>query len=195
MASTKPLHELSIAQAGAALRQGLLTSSALTADALARIASLDPLLHAFVLLTQERALADAERADREIKAGIDKGPLHGVPYGLKDIYETAGIRTTCHSKVMIDHIPAADCVVEQKLRAGGAVLLGKLATHEFAVGGPSFDLPFPPSRNPWHRDHFTGGSSSGSSRPTAGCRAVASSRCPTRSTIAGPSPARSKTRR
>jgi aspartyl-tRNA(Asn)/glutamyl-tRNA(Gln) amidotransferase subunit A len=160
-------HELSIAQAGRMLRAGTITSTALTQNALDRIAALNPLLNAFVLVTRDRALADAARADQELKAGVDKGPLHGVPYGLKDIYETAGIRTTCHSKLLIDHVPAADCVVEQKLREGGAVLLGKLATHEFAIGGPSFDLPFPPARNPWNLEHFTGGSSSGSGAAVA----------------------------
>ncbi len=167
MPATRPLHELSMAEAGARLRAGTLTASALTEHALARIAALDPLLHAFVLVTRERALADAARADHELKSGTDKGPLHGIPYGLKDIYDTAGIRTTCHSKLMADHVPAADAAVEARLRAGGAVLLGKLATHEFAVGGPSFDLPFPPARNPWNRDHFTGGSSSGSGAAVA----------------------------
>jgi len=165
--SAKPLHELSIAEAGALLRSGVVTATALTEHALARIAALDPLLHAFVLVTRERALADAARADRELIAGVDKGPLHGIPYALKDIYETAGIRTTCHSKLLIDHVPQADCAVEEKLRAGGAVLLGKLATHEFAFGGPSFDLPFPPARNPWHLEHFAGGSSSGSGAAVA----------------------------
>jgi aspartyl-tRNA(Asn)/glutamyl-tRNA(Gln) amidotransferase subunit A len=164
---TAPMHELSIAQAGRALRARTLSSVALTRHALARIAALDPLLHAFVLVTEERALADAERADRELSAGIDKGPLHGIPYGMKDIYNTAGIRTTCHSKLLIDYVPSEDSVVEAKLRAGGAVLLGKLATHEFAIGGPSFDLPFPPARNPWNPDHFTGGSSSGSAAAVA----------------------------
>jgi len=162
-----PLHELSIAEAGKRLRAGTLTSTALTEYALKRIATLDPRLNAFLLVTRERALADAALADREIKSGVDKGPLHGVPYALKDIYDTAGIRTTCHSKVMIDRVPAEDSVVEAKLRAGGAVLLGKLATHEFAIGGPSFDLPFPPARNPWNPDYFTGGSSSGSGAAVA----------------------------
>jgi aspartyl-tRNA(Asn)/glutamyl-tRNA(Gln) amidotransferase subunit A len=167
MIMATPLHELSIAEAGRALRAGTLSSAALTQHALARIAALDPLLHAFVLVTRERALADAERADRELEAGIDKGPMHGIPYGMKDIYNTAGIRTTCHSKLLIDYVPSEDSVVEAKLRAGGAVLLGKLATHEFAIGGPSFDLPFPPARNPWNRAHFTGGSSSGSAAAVA----------------------------
>jgi aspartyl-tRNA(Asn)/glutamyl-tRNA(Gln) amidotransferase subunit A len=163
----KPLHELSIAEAGKLLRAGTVTSTTLTAYALSRIASLNPLLHAFILVTKERALADAARADRDFVAGIDKGPLHGIPYALKDIYETAGIRTTCHSKLLIDHVPQADCAVEAKLRAAGAVLLGKLATHEFAFGGPSFDLPFPPARNPWNPEHFSGGSSSGSGAAVA----------------------------
>jgi aspartyl-tRNA(Asn)/glutamyl-tRNA(Gln) amidotransferase subunit A len=167
MAAAKSLHELSIAEAGKALRSGAVTSTALTEHALARIAALDPRLNAFLLITKERALADAARADGELKRGEDKGPLHGIPYALKDIYETAGIRTTCHSKLLLNHIPKEDCVVEQKFRAGGAVLLGKLATHEFAFGGPSFDLPFPPARNPWNTDHFTGGSSSGSGAAVA----------------------------
>jgi len=168
MSAPRPLHELSIAEAGRQLRAGTLSSTALTQHALSRIASLDPLLHAFLLVTKERALADAARADRELKAGIDKGPMHGIPYALKDIYATAGIRTTCHSKLLIDNVPSEDSVVEAKLRAGGALMLGKLATHEFALGGPSFDLPFPPARNPWNLDHFTGGSSSGSGAAVAG---------------------------
>jgi aspartyl-tRNA(Asn)/glutamyl-tRNA(Gln) amidotransferase subunit A len=167
MTATKPLHELSIAEAGRQLRAGTLTSVTLTQHALSRIAALDPLLHAFVLITKERALADADRADRELKSGIDKGPMHGIPYALKDIYATAGIRTTCHSKLLIDNVPSEDCVVETRFKAGGAVLLGKLATHEFAIGGPSLDLPFPPARNPWNLDHFTGGSSSGSGAAVA----------------------------
>jgi len=167
MTAAKPLHELSIAEAGRQLRAGTLTSVTLTQHALSRIAALDPLLHAFVLITKERALADADRADRELKSGIDKGPMHGIPYALKDIYATAGIRTTCHSKLLIDNVPSEDCVVETRFKAGGAVLLGKLATHEFAIGGPSLDLPFPPARNPWNLDHFTGGSSSGSGAAVA----------------------------
>jgi len=164
---TKPLHELSIAEAGRQLRAGDLSSTKLTQHALSRITSLDPLLHAFILVTKERALADAERADREISSGIDRGPMHGIPYALKDIYATANIRTSCHSKLLLDNIPTEDSVVAAKFTAGGAVLLGKLATHEFAIGGPSFDLPFPPARNPWHLEHFTGGSSSGSGSAVA----------------------------
>ena len=153
---------LSIAEMGRALRAGSVTSEQLTRDALSRIARNDGDLHAFVLVTADSALAQAKRADAELKAGSDRGPMHGIPHALKDIYDTAGIRTTCHSKLRIDNIPARDSVVAAKFEAAGAVMLGKLATHEFALGGPSFDLPFPPARNPWNPKHITGGSSSGS---------------------------------
>ncbi|HTW70535.1 MAG TPA: amidase, partial [Acetobacteraceae bacterium] len=153
---------LSIAGMGAALRSGEVTAEQLARDALTRVAARDPALHAFVLVTESRALDDARRADQELRAGRDRGPMHGIPYALKDIYDTSGIRTTCHSKLRIDHVPDQDSVVAAKLRDAGGVLLGKLATHEFAIGGPSFDLPFPPARNPWNTEHITGGSSSGS---------------------------------
>ena len=161
------MNNLSIAAMGAAWRAGSVTSVALTQEALSRIHAKDGDLNAFVLLTEDRALADATRADAELKAGTDRGPFHGIPHALKDIYDTAGIRTTCHSKLRLDNIPAADSVVAARFAAGGAVLLGKLATHEFALGGPSFDLPFPPARNPWNPEHVTGGSSSGSATAIA----------------------------
>ena len=113
-------------------------------------AARDGKLNAFVLVTEDRALADARRADDELKSGRDRGPFHGIPYALKDIYDTAGIRTTCHSKLRLNNVPQEDSVAAARLREAGGVLLGKLATHEFAIGGPSFDLPFPPARNPWH---------------------------------------------
>jgi aspartyl-tRNA(Asn)/glutamyl-tRNA(Gln) amidotransferase subunit A len=88
--------------------------------------------------------------------------LHGVPVGIKDIIDVAGLPTTCHSKILIDNVAAADAVCVSRLRGAGAIVLGKLSTHEFAIGGPSFDLPWPPARNPWNTDHHPGGSSSGS---------------------------------
>lgn len=154
--------DLSIAEMGRALRAGSVTAVALAQDALGRIEARDPDLHAFLVVTQDRALADARAADADLAAGRDHGPFHGIPYALKDIYDTAGIRTTCHSRLRLDNVPAEDSVVAARLRAAGGVLLGKVATHEFALGGPSFDLPFPPARNPWNRDHHPGGSSSGS---------------------------------
>lgn len=159
--------DLSIAAMGRALRDGSVTSEQLTKDALDRIAAKDAGLHAFVLVTRDRALADAHRVDSELKARIDRGPFHGIPYALKDIYDTGGIRTTCHSKLRLDNVPAADSVVAAKFTEAGGVLLGKLGTHEFAIGGPSFDLPFPPARNPWNVEHVTGGSSSGSATAIA----------------------------
>lgn len=163
-----PLHELSVAKARKFLREGRITSKELTEHFLSRIASLNPKLCAFVLVTEKRALEDAERADYELLRGIDKGPMHGIPYALKDIFATAGIRTTCHSKLLINYIPIEDSTIEAKLKDGGGVLLGKLATHEFALGGPSLDLPFPYARNPWNIDYFTGASSSGSGSAVAG---------------------------
>ena len=159
---------LSIAEMGRQLRAGAVSSETLTRDALARIREREPRLHAFVCVTEERALEDARRADADLKAGLDRGPMHGIPYALKDIYDTAGIATTCHSKLRRDHVPSEDSAVAARFAAGGAVLLGKLGTHEFAIGGPSFDLPWPVARNPWNTEHVTGGSSSGSGAAIAG---------------------------
>ncbi len=159
--------DLSIAEMGRLLRAGTITSETLARDALARVSARDGDLHAFVLVTQDRALEDARRADAELKAGKDRGPFHGIPYALKDIYDTAGIRTTCHSKLRVDIVPKGDSVAAARLREAGGVLLGQLATHEFAIGGPSFDLPFPPARNPRNPAHVTGGSSSGSGTAVA----------------------------
>ncbi len=129
---------------------------------LARIETVDPKIHAFIRLDPEGAMAAARAAEAEMAAGRVRGPLHGVPVGLKDIIDVSGLPTTAHSKVLVDNIAKSDAVVTQKLRQAGAVIMGKLSTHEFAIGGPSFDLPFPPARNPWNPNHHPGGSSSGS---------------------------------
>ena len=135
---------------------------------LKRIALLDPVINSFITVTAEEAITRARKAESEISKGRYRGPLHGIPFGLKDIYETAGIRTTGQSKVYANHIPRSNASVVDKLYDAGAVLMGKLATHELAHGGPSFDLPWPPARNPWNPEHFTGGSSSGSAAAVAG---------------------------
>jgi aspartyl-tRNA(Asn)/glutamyl-tRNA(Gln) amidotransferase subunit A len=132
-----------------------------------RIAAHDGKLHSFIRVTAEVALAEARSAERELTAGRRRGPLHGIPYALKDIVETAGIPTTGHSKLCQDHVPAADAHLVTLLKAGGAVLMGKLATWEFALGGPSWDLPWPPARNPWNLDTLPGGSSSGAGAAVA----------------------------
>jgi aspartyl-tRNA(Asn)/glutamyl-tRNA(Gln) amidotransferase subunit A len=155
------LHQLSVAEAGTRLRNGTLTSRDLTEYSLERIARLDPDLHCFIRVTSEQARADASRSDDELARGIDRGPMHGIPYALKDVIDVAGIPTTNHSWLTIDQIPATDSTVAQRMRAAGGILVGKAATHEFALGGPSFELPFPPARNPWNPDHVPGASSSG----------------------------------
>jgi aspartyl-tRNA(Asn)/glutamyl-tRNA(Gln) amidotransferase subunit A len=156
-----------IAEASAALASRDVSPVELVETCLKRVESLDPILHTYVLTLPDQARRAAKTAEAEILSGRRKGPLHGVPIALKDIYETAGVRTTGHSKIKLDHVPAADATTTRLLAEAGAILLGKLATHEFAMGGPSFDLPFPPARNPWNPAHFTGGSSSGSGAAVA----------------------------
>jgi len=158
---------LSVAEAAELLRDKKLSPVEYAKALIARVEQYDGKLNAFLHFTPEIALADARRAEAEIARGEWRGPLHGVPYGLKDIVDYAGLPTTAHSKILVDNIAAADSVVTQKLRAAGGVFMGKLSTHEFATGGPCFDLPWPPARNPWNRDHFCGGSSSGSGVATA----------------------------
>lgn len=161
------LHYLSIAEASERLRTGDVTSSELVEASLARIAETDGTLHAVITLLADEARAGAAEADGEIADRRWRGPLHGIPIGLKDIYSTAGIRTTCHSRLLRDNVPAEDAETVARLKAAGAIVVAKLATHEFAFGGPSFDLAWPPARNPWNPDHVPGGSSSGSGAAVA----------------------------
>jgi aspartyl-tRNA(Asn)/glutamyl-tRNA(Gln) amidotransferase subunit A len=158
---------LTIAEAATLIAQRKLSPVELTRSHLERIERLDGELHAFILLTAERALSDAKAAEAAIMAGGLKGPLHGIPIAHKDIYSTRGIRTTGHSRVLLDHVPQEDAVTVARLAEAGTVMLGKLATHEFAWGGPSFDVPWPPPRNPWNLERFTGGSSSGTGAAVA----------------------------
>jgi aspartyl-tRNA(Asn)/glutamyl-tRNA(Gln) amidotransferase subunit A len=166
MSGVPPYH--SLAAAAAAIKARAISPVDLTRIYLDRIAKLQPRFHAYVTVCTERALADARAAERDLMAGNWRGPLHGIPLGLKDVIETRGIRTTGHSRVLLNNIPATDAAVVQRLVDAAAVLLGKLATHEFALGGPSADLPWPPARNPWNAEHFTGGSSSGPAAAVAG---------------------------
>lgn len=135
----------------------------LTEACLARIEALDGKVNAVLKLLPARARAAARRAETEIMAGGSRGPMHGVPYALKDIIDLEGTPTTAHSRTRIDAPPAAaHALVAARLERAGGVCLAKLSTWEFAVGGPSFDLPWPPARNPWDLDRTPGGSSSGS---------------------------------
>jgi aspartyl-tRNA(Asn)/glutamyl-tRNA(Gln) amidotransferase subunit A len=165
--SSTGLHYVSIAEAARLIEQRRLSPVEFTQAYLDRIETFDPQLNAYLMVTADRALAQARAAEEEIVAGRYRGPMHGIPFALKDIYCTRGIRTTCHSRTRADYVPDFDATTVTKLYDGGAVLLGKLSTHEFAHGGPSFDLPWPVARNPWNREHFTGGSSSGSGAAVA----------------------------
>jgi aspartyl-tRNA(Asn)/glutamyl-tRNA(Gln) amidotransferase subunit A len=158
---------LSIARAAKLIAARQLSVVELTRALLARIEALDGKLNSFICVTADGALKGAARADTEIAAGNYRGPLHGIPIAIKDVFETKGVPTTGHSRLMLDNVPAKDASTVGALANAGAVMLGKLATHEFALGGPSFDLPFPPARNPWDLDRFTGGSSSGSGAAVA----------------------------
>jgi len=153
---------LTITEAAAGLRAKRFSPLELTKACLERIDAIDGKLHSFITLTAEIALERAQQAQRELQSGKDRGPLHGIPVALKDLYATKGIRTTCHSAVLQDWRPDYDATTVTKLNDAGAVLLGKLGMHEFAFGGPSVDAPFPAVRNPWNIAHITGGSSSGS---------------------------------
>jgi aspartyl-tRNA(Asn)/glutamyl-tRNA(Gln) amidotransferase subunit A len=162
------LHWLSAADAAAAIAVKKLSPVELTRALLDRIERLDPRLNVFIRLDADAALAAAKAAEQEITAGRPRGTLHGVPVGIKDIIDVAGLPTTCHSKILADTVAARDAVCVARLRGAGAIVLGKLSTHEFAIGGPSFDLPWPPARNPWNPAHHPGGSSSGSGAGVAG---------------------------
>ncbi|MDN3566781.1 amidase [Paeniroseomonas aquatica] len=156
-----------IAEAARRIAARQLSPVELTTELLGKVEALEPQLNAFIRPTPELAMQQARAAEAEIAASGPRGPLHGIPFGLKDIFGTRGIPTTGHSRSAEGHVPAEDAVTVAKLYEAGGVLMGKLATHEFAHGGPSFDLPWPPARNPWNTAHVTGGSSSGSGAAVA----------------------------
>ena len=177
---------LTIAEAGALIGKRELSPVELTESRLSRIERLDGKLHSFIRVLREPALTAARAAEAEIMAGNRRGPLHGIPIGLKDIYETKGVPTTGHSKILIDHVPQQDATSVRRLTDAGAIVLGKLATHEFALGGPSFDLPWPPARNPWDTSRFTGGSSSGTGAAVAAGLVLGGTGSDTGGSIRGP---------
>ena len=159
--------DLPLSEVGRRLRDGRLTSRVLTEAHLARIAERDPAIGAFVHVSAARARARAARADAELASGSDRGPLHGVPFAVKDLFDTAGVVTTYGSRRHAGHVPETDSALFARALELGAVPLGKLATYEFGLSGPSFDGAHPPPRNPWNRAHVTGGSSSGSAAAVA----------------------------
>ena len=149
------------------LRKRTVSSVELASDSLSRIASLDPKLKAFISVTAELAQSQAQQADRELADGKDRGPLHGIPIAVKDVFCTQGVRTTCGSKLFADYIPERDAAVVERLRAGGAVMVGKTNMHELAYGVTSANPHFGTVRNPWDLDRIAGGSSGGSGSAVA----------------------------
>lgn len=152
---------MTIAQAAKLIADRALSPVELAEQCLGRIGAVDDHVHSFVSITPERALNDARAAERRMMTNSLKGRLDGIPIAHKDIFSTQAIATTAHSRLLKHRVPDEDAHVVSKLAEAGTSMLGKLATHEFALGGPSFDLPWPPARNPWNSEHFTSGSSSG----------------------------------
>jgi len=157
------LHFLGAAEAGRLIQARKLSPVELVDAFLRRIDAVDATVHSYVTVLADQAIAAARAAEAEIVSRGWRGPLHGLPYGLKDNFYTKGIRTTAGSRLMQDHVPTRDAAVHSRLAAGGAILLGKLSTYEFGTGTGEglFELPFPPARNPWNTACFTGGSSTG----------------------------------
>ncbi len=156
------IHELSLK-----LRNREISPVELTHDCLARIEKLNPALNAYITVTAESALDQARQAEWEIYHGKHLGPLHGIPIGLKDIIDTAGVRTTAASAQFKERVPTEDAEVVRRLRAGGAVILGKQNLHEFAYGGSSMISFFGEIHNPWDTARIAGGSSGGSAASVA----------------------------
>jgi aspartyl-tRNA(Asn)/glutamyl-tRNA(Gln) amidotransferase subunit A len=150
-----------IAEAARLVQQREISPVELTRECLERIEQLNPSLNAFITVTAKSALKDAQHAEKEIQSGKWRGPLHGIPIGLKDLIDTAGVRTTAASAVFRDRVPTEDAEVVKKLKAAGAVLIGKQNLHEFAYGGSSLISHFGPVRNPTNPEFVAGGSSGG----------------------------------
>ena len=162
------LYYLTIAESAKLIRTRKLSPVELTHAYLERIAALDGQINSFITLTADLALEQAKRAEAEITAGRWRGPMHGIPFGLKDLYATAGVLTSNHSKICINLVPNEDATAVAKLYDAGAILIGKNSTYEFAHGGaPEFGAPWPPERNPWNQELTPGGSSSGSAAAVA----------------------------
>jgi len=158
---------LSVAEAAALIAAKRRSPVELVRAYLARIERLDSTLHTYVRVLHDEALTAARAAEAEIAAGRHRGPLHGIPIGLKDIYDTAGVATEGGSKLCLGRVPSTDATTARLLKQAGAILLGKLTTWEFAIGGTAFDTPFPPARNPWNPERDPAGSSSGSGAAVA----------------------------
>jgi aspartyl-tRNA(Asn)/glutamyl-tRNA(Gln) amidotransferase subunit A len=162
-----PMIDLTITEASYLLRQKKLSPVDLTKACLDRIDRLNPALNAFITITRESAIADAETAALEIDQGNWRGLLHGIPIGLKDLIDTADVKTTCGSALFADRVPAEDAEIAQRLKRAGAIVIGKQNLQEFAWGGTSASSHYGPVHNPWDVERIAGGSSGGSAAAVA----------------------------
>jgi aspartyl-tRNA(Asn)/glutamyl-tRNA(Gln) amidotransferase subunit A len=177
---------LTLAEAAEQIRTRRLSPVELARECLARIERLNPVLNAFITVTGDLALEHARQAEAEIAAGWYRGPLHGIPIGLKDLLDTAGVRTTAASNQFRERVPAEDAYLVRQLKQAGAVIVGKHNLHEFAFGMSGIVSAFGPAKNPWDTARITGGSSSGSAAAIAagmclvalGTDTAGSIRCP-----------------
>jgi len=158
---------LTIREVGERLRRREVSPVELTAAALDRAEALNGALNAFITITRAEALGQARQAEQALGRGDDLGPLHGIPISLKDLYQTAGVRTTGGSKILADWVPETDATVTRRLRQAGAIIIGKNNLHEFAYGATNENPHYGPSRNPWNLERITGGSSGGSAAAVA----------------------------
>ncbi|MGE0056524.1 MAG: amidase, partial [Dehalococcoidia bacterium] len=172
MAAPNALSRLTIAEAAPLIEKRQLSPVELTEACIARAKALDGELHAFITPTFETALQEARTAAEEIAAGKYRGPLHGIPLALKDLFETAGVRTTAASPFREHYVPSEDAEVVRRLKAAGAISLGKLNMHEWALGTTNVNAYFTTARNPWDPARITGGSSGGSAAAVAASMAL-----------------------
>jgi aspartyl-tRNA(Asn)/glutamyl-tRNA(Gln) amidotransferase subunit A len=178
---------LALTEAAEQIRSRRLSPVELTRECVSRIERLNPVLNAFIMVTGDLALEEARQAEAEIMSGYWRGPLHGIPIGLKDLLDTAGVRTTAASNQFRERIPAEDATVVRHLKAAGAVIVGKMNLHEFAFGGSGIVSSFGPVKNPWNTDLITGGSSSGPAAAVAAGLCVAAIGTDTAGSIRCPS--------
>lgn len=176
---------LSIANAAPLIQKGEISPVELTEAFLARIETIDKRVKSYITLMADTAMTEARLAESQIMQGDYRGPLHGIPIALKDLYDTKGIRTTGQSKVLENRVPTKDATATRLLKEAGAIILGKLAMHEFALGGPQTSL-FEQACNPWNLDHVTGGSSSGSGAAVAAALCMGALGSDTAGSIRGP---------
>src|ERR1019366_7157291 len=183
---TRSLFMLTLTEAAEQIRTRRLSPVELTRDCLARIERLNPVLNAFITVTSDLALDQARQAEAEVMAGNWRGPLHGIPIGLKDLLDTAGVRATAASNQFRERIPAEDAELVKRLKKAGTVIVGKLNLHEFAFGGSGIVSAFGPARNPWDVSRITGGSLSGSAAAVAAGMCIAAIGTDTAGSARGP---------